>query len=111
MDMLPSSPYPEGHWFVLKTKSSISSSSTRAKLSAITGWKTKMWLTDCTAAETKKHFKHKKRLQQHYGWLNAFYCHFRTTTSTILVPTLSQAVTNRCPNLCQQRNSMQLVLN
>jgi len=27
-----------------------------------------------------------------------FVAVFRTTTSTILVPMLSQAVTNRCPN-------------
>jgi len=39
-----------------------------------------------------------------------------TTTSAnlaliiIIIIMLSQAVTNRCPNLCQQQNSMQLVL-
>jgi len=30
-----------------------------------------------------------------------FYCRFWTTTSAILVPMLSLAVTNRCPNLCR----------
>jgi len=39
-----------------------------------------------------------------------FHCRFQTTTFSILVPMLSQAVANQCLNLCQQWNSMQLVL-
>jgi len=38
------------------------------------------------------------------------YCHLRAAKLVILETMISEAVTNRCPNLCQQRNLMQLVL-
>jgi len=42
-----------------RTRSGTRSDSTQSTFSAMISWKTKIWLIDCTADETRMHFKHK----------------------------------------------------
>jgi len=49
--------------------------------------KTKMWLIDCTAAETTTYFKHKNRLQQHHHcWLDVSSATFEQQRPPIWSP-------------------------